>query len=166
MGVLLDYNVFECLPPGDVRHLSNPLIRLIIRRVLGFDITPALTDLEPCQLLELELDLWIYGGAYWRDVVDLIHKRLTWPAGSLPRAGGDLFERAKALVLVEDFAGRFTELVASSSNRLRGLCPLHDERTGSFVVYVDSQTWHCFGACGAGGDVVELGRRLLECGRW
>jgi DNA primase len=38
----------------------------------------------------------------------------------------------------------------------KGLCPFHDERTPSFVVFPDTGTWHCFGACGEGGDVFSF----------
>jgi DNA primase len=39
---------------------------------------------------------------------------------------------------------------------LKGLCPFHQERTPSFVVYPDSGTWRCFGACATGGDVFSF----------
>lgn len=37
-------------------------------------------------------------------------------------------------------------------------CPLpgHDERTPSFTVFVETNSWYCFGACQKGGDVVDL----------
>lgn len=36
-----------------------------------------------------------------------------------------------------------------------GLCPFHNEKTPSFTVYLDTQSYYCFG-CGAGGDVITF----------
>ena len=41
---------------------------------------------------------------------------------------------------------------------LVGLCPFHNEKTPSFTVYPDSQSFYCFG-CGAGGEVIGFIRR-------
>lgn len=37
----------------------------------------------------------------------------------------------------------------------KGLCPFHGEKTPSFTVYPDTQSYYCFG-CGNGGDVVTF----------
>ena len=75
----------------------------------------------------------------------------TWEANS-PIA------KLKALDIV-DVARRFTELTGAG-DKLKGRCPLHDERTASFYVYQDTQRWRCYGACADGGDIVDLVQRL------
>lgn len=58
------------------------------------------------------------------------------------------------------------ESVVSSSITLKrrgktlvGLCPFHNEKTPSFTVYPESNSFYCFG-CGAGGDVISFVRRM------
>jgi len=43
-------------------------------------------------------------------------------------------------------------------DRLRARCPvpIHNDKSPSFVVFVDTDRWHCFGACNAGGDIYDL----------
>ncbi len=41
----------------------------------------------------------------------------------------------------------------------KGLCPFHSERTPSFTVYPDTQSYYCFG-CGAGGDVISFTKEI------
>lgn len=44
-------------------------------------------------------------------------------------------------------------------NTYVGLCPFHNEKTPSFTVYENTQSFYCFG-CGAGGDGVSFMRRI------
>lgn len=56
-----------------------------------------------------------------------------------------------------DIASVISEHVAltKTGRNLRGLCPFHTEKTPSFFVFPERQTWRCFG-CGVGGDVISF----------
>ena len=56
---------------------------------------------------------------------------------------------------IEEIASQYTQLSKDGSRRLKGLCPFHTETEASFVVYPETQSWHCFG-CGRDGDVFDL----------
>ena len=44
-----------------------------------------------------------------------------------------------------------------SGNSYSGFCPFHSNtKTPAFVVFPDSQTWRCFGACAEGGDIFSF----------
>lgn len=47
-----------------------------------------------------------------------------------------------------------------SGNRLKGLCPFHQEKTPSFHVNPDLGMWHCFGQCAEGGDVFKFIQKI------
>lgn len=73
------------------------------------------------------------------------------------------FQHLKRRVTIEQVLGA-RGLLARFHRRgdnLVGPCPLHqgDSQT-AFVVSVTKNLWHCFTRCRAGGDVVELVRRL------
>lgn len=46
-----------------------------------------------------------------------------------------------------------------AGNTSKGLCPFHNEKTASFTVYHDTQSFYCFG-CGAGGDAITFVKRI------
>jgi DNA primase len=64
-------------------------------------------------------------------------------------------EEVKQKIDIVEVIGQYTKLT-KSGRTFKGLCPFHSEKHGSFFVYPDQQSWHCFGACGTGGDVFSF----------
>src|SRR5437016_13895456 len=62
-----------------------------------------------------------------------------------------LIESIKAKIDVVEEVGLVVAL-RKSGKSLQGVCPFHNERTPSFYVFAESQTWRCFG-CNEGGDI-------------
>ncbi|MYH40386.1 MAG: toprim domain-containing protein [Chloroflexi bacterium] len=50
-----------------------------------------------------------------------------------------------------------------SGPRLVGLCPFHDDRRPSLLVYPSTSSWFCF-ACDVGGDVIDFVGRIRGTG--
>lgn len=59
---------------------------------------------------------------------------------------------------IEDVISTYVSLKKRGST-LVGLCPFHNEKTGSFTVYPETQSFYCFG-CGAGGDAIGFLKRI------
>ncbi|MBP7997932.1 MAG: DNA primase [Chloroflexi bacterium] len=59
----------------------------------------------------------------------------------------------KSRLDIVDVISEYVQL-RKSGHSYSGFCPFHsNSRTPAFVVFPDSQTWRCFGACAEGGDV-------------
>ncbi len=63
----------------------------------------------------------------------------------------DIKDEIKSRISIEDIIGRVVSLRPSSRGYM-GLCPFHGEKTPSFHVYTDTQTYYCFG-CHESGDI-------------
>lgn len=64
-------------------------------------------------------------------------------------------EKVRAAADLYDIVSASVSLKPSGTGTFVGLCPFHDEKTGSFNVRPALGVWHCFG-CGLGGDVFKF----------
>jgi DNA primase len=67
----------------------------------------------------------------------------------------DSRERVREAVDMVALVSARTELRRAGVNSYFGICPFHDERTGSFHVSPDERLYHCFG-CQASGDAFKF----------
>lgn len=98
-----------------------------------------------------------------------MHSRTTVPERFRTHAGHIDVARLKAEIRLSDIASMVTKL-RPAGDQLKGLCPLHEERTASFYVDNAKGVWYCHG-CQASGDVVTLVRIMgkqtfLEACEW
>jgi len=68
-----------------------------------------------------------------------------------------IYEAAK----IEDIVGDYVKLHRRGAN-LIGLCPFHQEKTGSFTVSPSKGIYKCFG-CGASGHAVKFVQEIEQC---
>ena len=65
-------------------------------------------------------------------------------------------EEIKERIDIAEVIGESVQLRKSGKN-FTGFCPFHaNTRTPAFVVFPDTGTWRCFGACSEGGDVYKF----------
>jgi DNA primase len=70
------------------------------------------------------------------------------PLAAMPSPTTELIK--SKLDIVEFLRGYLT--LTQAGRNFKGLCPFHKEKSPSFMVSPERQSWHCFG-CGIGGDI-------------
>ncbi len=74
------------------------------------------------------------------------------------RLNEQFLEQLRDRIDIEQLIGEYVDL--KRAGRLtKGLCPFHSEKTPSFVVYPESQSYYCFG-CTKGGDAITFIRDI------
>jgi DNA primase len=64
----------------------------------------------------------------------------------------DALENIRSRVDIVELVKDYVPQLQRAGRSFKARCPFHQERTPSFIVTPERQTFHCFG-CGAGGDV-------------
>ena len=59
---------------------------------------------------------------------------------------------------ISSVVSNYVNLKFSGKNK-KGCCPFHSEKTPSFFVFEDTQSFYCFG-CGVGGDVITFIKKI------
>ncbi len=73
----------------------------------------------------------------------------------------ETIDRIFAAARIEDVVGDYVSLKKRGAN-LIGLCPFHDEKTGSFTVSPSKGIYKCFG-CGKAGNPVNFITEIEQC---
>lgn len=55
------------------------------------------------------------------------------------------------------------EVSRETSKMIYAKCPFHDQKTGSFTIYKDSNSWFCY-SCNIGGDSISFLQKLKDIG--
>jgi DNA primase len=72
---------------------------------------------------------------------------------------GDFAYTLKQQADIVRIVGEYIKLRKSGAQNYTGVCPFHNEKTGSFSVHATRQFYHCFG-CGVSGDVFSFVQKI------
>ena len=90
---------------------------------------------------------------YWLKILQRIDKDFEIQKGE-GEITEDEIQKAKEVPIEELYEGRLR-----GSSRLAGVCPFHEERTPSFTIFTNDNSFYCFG-CHSHGDSITFFMKL------
>ncbi len=69
-------------------------------------------------------------------------------------------DEIKTRIDIVNYVQRFVPSLKKAGRNYKACCPFHSEKTPSFVVNPERQTWRCFGACAEGGDLFTFAQKM------
>lgn len=76
----------------------------------------------------------------------------------MPRISDEFLSELNRQTDIGELISEYVNL-KSRGGRMVGLCPFHNEKTGSFTVFPQTNSYYCFG-CGAGGSPITFVRQI------
>lgn len=71
----------------------------------------------------------------------------------------ETLEAVRSKLDISELVSEYVPGLTRAGRNMKGRCPFHQERTPSFIVSPERQTFHCFG-CGEGGDIFTFVMKL------
>ena len=148
---------------GDLNYLANNLsaghLRYMIAKYRLLYYSKGIVWDEQRQERDYETE-W-HERAFYEDFLNACQSALKIKQNTTTRSPAVLreirlsAEEIKAKVDIVDYIGQYVNLIKSGRS-FKAPCPFHSEKSPSFMVYPENRTWHCYGACNTGGDVITF----------